>query len=94
MTAVPGRLVAKAGAEAVQGIADRARGLGLFLKIRDGNARAASPAVLEGLRQAGWIESPELDGFADLRRPVLRNHAGLVVGRIEADFVLETTGNR
>jgi len=79
-----GRLIAKAGAEGVEGIADCERGLGMCLKVCDGAARAVGPAVLEALRDAGMIAQQALLALDDLRRPVLRNYAGAPVGRIAA----------
>jgi L-asparaginase II len=79
-----GRLIAKAGAEGVEGVADCERGVGLCLKVCDGAARAVGPATLEALRDAGSIAEETLRALDDLRRPVLRNHAGARVGRIAA----------
>ena len=79
-------LLAKAGAEAVQGIADPRRGTGLFLKVRDGAARAVAPATLELLRDAGWISAEELRALADLHRPALRNDSGTRVGEIRTEI--------
>jgi L-asparaginase II len=89
MIAMEGRLVAKGGAEGVEGIADRENGVGIVLKVADGAARAVAPAVLELLRQLG-CSTPE--ALEIERRPVLTNHAGKAVGRIEADVVLEPAG--
>jgi L-asparaginase II len=86
--ATGGRLVAKSGAEGVQGVADRATGLGLFLKVADGASRAVAPAALEALRWAGMIDDEALARLEALRRPALANHAGRVVGRTEARVVL------
>jgi L-asparaginase II len=78
------RVVVKTGAEGVYGAALPGLGLGLALKVEDGGSRAAPVALLALLEALGAI-SPEqraaLDGVA---RPLLRNHAGRVVGRIEA----------
>ncbi len=87
-SAAEGRLVAKSGAEGVQGIADRERGLGLVLKVADGAQRAVAPATLEVLRQLGW-SAPSLESE---HRPDLTNQAGRVVGRIEASLALEPRG--
>jgi L-asparaginase II len=78
------RLVSKAGAEAVQGIADRETGLGLFLKVEDGGGRAAAPAAMAVLRALGWLSPDAAGGLAPHAAPVLTNHAGLPVGHIEA----------
>lgn len=82
--AAGGRLVAKAGAEGVQGIADRESRLGLFLKVEDGAARAVAPAALGALRELGWLPAAALESLSGHGAPQLRNHAGLVVGRLEA----------
>jgi L-asparaginase II len=84
MEASRGRLIAKAGAEGVEGVADCERGLGLCLKVCDGAARAVGPATLEALRDAGSITDETLRALDDLRRPVLQNYAGTAVGRIAA----------
>ncbi len=84
MEASRGRLIAKGGAEGVEGIADCERGLGLCVKVCDGAARAVGPATLEALRDAGSIAEETLRALDDLYRPVLRNYAGTTVGRIES----------
>ncbi len=78
MSAAP-HLVSKAGAEGVQGVADRKTGHGLCIKVRDGTARAVAPATLELLRRAGWIDG---DALADEWRPPIVNHTGKRVGEI------------
>ena len=88
MEATGSRLLAKVGAEAVQGIADRERGAGLFLKVRDGAARAVAPATLEALHASGSIDDATLQALDDLWHPVLTNYAGTRVGRIETQVVL------
>jgi L-asparaginase II len=84
MEASRGHLIAKGGAEGVEGIADCERGRGLCVKVCDGAARAVGPATLEALRDAGSIAEEALHVLDDLRRPVLQNYAGTTVGRIEA----------
>ena len=82
MTLAPEVLV-KTGAEGVYGAALPRLKLGLALKVEDGGSRAASVALLallEALRALTPAQRSELDQVA---RPVLRNHAGRVVGRIE-----------
>jgi len=82
--ATGGRLLSKAGAEGVQGVADRGRGLGLCLKVRDGSARAVAPATLEVLGALGWIDQDVLAALADEWRPELVNYAGKRVGCVLA----------
>jgi len=82
--ATSGRLIAKGGAEGVQGVADRASGKAFCLKVRDGAARAVAPATLEALHAAGWIDGDRLASLEDWRRPAITNFSGARVGRIEA----------
>lgn len=86
--AARGRLLAKGGAEGVEGVADFESGRAFCLKVRDGASRAVAPATLELLRHTGWIDDGALRLLEDERRPVLRNYAGAAVGRIEAKLVL------
>jgi L-asparaginase II len=73
MEALPGS-IAKGGAEGLLGASD-ADGVGLALKVADGNFRALRPAVGELLRRLGH----ELDAFADVP---LRNSRGEEIGRL------------
>ena len=84
MEAAGGRLVSKAGAEGVQGVANVATGEGLCLKVRDGAARAVAPATLELLRAANWIDGHVLDRLRSEWRPAILNFAGRTVGEIVA----------
>lgn len=74
-----GDWVAKAGADGVQTLAIRSRGLGIALKISDGHADARHIAMVEVLRQLGvhGADHPVLDRY---RRMVIRNIAGHAVG--------------
>ena len=84
MQSTGGRLVSKAGGEGLECVAIPARRLGVTVKCEDGEARAVGPAVIAVLEQLGELTEAELASLATVRRPVLRNHAGLEVGHIEA----------
>lgn len=88
MDAAEGRLLAKAGAEAFQAVADAETGLGLALKVEDGSSRAVAPATIEAARQLGWLEGRALETLGDLWRPPVTNVAGRPVGSIEPVFEL------
>jgi len=82
MPCAPGRLVGKGGAEGVYLCGFPERGVGIALKIHDGNLRPALhlvAALARKLRLLGKEDLARLDALAD---PVLRNHAGLAVGEI------------
>lgn len=79
-----GRIVAKVGAEGVHSAVVPDRGLGIALKVEDGNSRAQYPALLRLLQELDELPEtlpPRLNEF--LRKPV-RNSRGEVVGVIAA----------
>jgi L-asparaginase II len=84
MEATHGRLVAKGGAEGLECVGLPARRLGVALKCEDGQARSIAPATLALLEQLGELKDDELERLATSRHPVITNHAGLEVGRLEA----------
>jgi L-asparaginase II len=74
----------KIGADGVQGIAVRSRGLGIAIKIADGNTRGLFPVTVAVLRQCGLVDDPEATPLAPYSDPVQRNLRGLVTGRVRA----------
>lgn len=88
MEAFNGKIVAKGGAEGVQCIGVTGEGLGITIKVEDGNARATSVVAMEVLKQLGVGDASvyeKLDQHANA--PVL-NARNERIGRIEADFTL------
>ena len=73
----------KVGAEGVQGIAVKSRGIGIAIKIADGNARALYPVTVAVLQQLGLLEHPESTPVAVYFEPVQRNLRGIVTGNIQ-----------
>ena len=94
MRAAPGRLISKVGAEGVYtaGILpceEWPKGLGLALKIEDGEDRRARPtAVIETLQQLGVLGDKSLDAVARYAFFPIRNRPGDVVGEVRASFTL------
>lgn len=87
------RIVSKVGAEGVRCLAVRSLGLGVALKIADGNPRATGPAAIEALRQLGALDAADIEALKHHARPEIGNARGLVVGGIRATaFTLERTG--
>ena len=79
--------VSAAGAEGMVCAAVLDRGIGLALKVRDGTARAAGPALIRALARLDVLDGSmlrALDGYA--RPPVLGG--GEPVGELVADFDL------
>ena len=73
----------KTGAEGVYAACLPERRLGVVLKVEDGAARAAPIALLALLEALGVLDRRAAAALAARMRPELRNHAGVVVGRIE-----------
>ncbi len=74
--------VAKAGAEGVQAIGIRSAGLGIAIKILDGNARALAAVAIAVMKQLGLLHASTAAALADLEQPSLGNCNGYVVGKI------------
>lgn len=84
MQALRGRLVAKTGAEGLQCFAVRhPEPFGIAIKIADGNRRAVAPVALKLLTFLGVLGEAELRSLQEWVSPVLRNHRGIRVGRID-----------
>jgi len=88
MSAAPLEILGKAGAEGVYCAAVVSAGLGICVKTDDGNARAAAPATVEALLQAGMISGSIANALELSHKPILKNHQGTVVGSIQPAFTL------
>jgi L-asparaginase II len=99
MRAAKGRLVSKVGAEGVYTVGvlpceDWPRGLGLALKIEDGDDHRARPTVvIESLRQLGILADQSLEAVSRYAFFPVRNRRGDVVGEVSPEFELNRTGN-
>jgi L-asparaginase II len=97
MRAAKGRVVSKVGAQGVYTIGvlpceQWPRGLGLALKIEDGDDHRARPTVvIESLRQLGILADESLEAVARYAFFPVRNRRGDVVGEVTAEFKLNQT---
>ncbi|HEY0386428.1 MAG TPA: asparaginase [Pyrinomonadaceae bacterium] len=95
MRATGGALISKVGAEGVYTVGvlpcERwPRGLGLALKIEDGEDRRARPVVvIESLRQLGVLTGTAYEAVKPYSSFAVRNHRGDEVGEVRASFELE-----
>jgi L-asparaginase II len=84
MTAWPGRVLVKVGAEGVFAAALPGLGLGLALKVADGDLRAAAIALVAALEQVVQHLAPTqpwpVEALAPWRSPSIRNTRGQVTG--------------
>lgn len=94
-----GRLISKIGAEGVYTVGvlpcdDWPGGLGIALKIEDGDdRRARPPAVIEALRQLGVLTQHELAALSDYAPTIITNHRGERVGEARASFALKVNAH-
>jgi L-asparaginase II len=99
MRAGKGRLISKIGAEGVYtvGVLPSGKwplGLGLALKIEDGEDRRARPTVvIEALRQLGVLEGQALKDVAPYTSFPVLNHRGERVGEVRPSFQLKLVGS-
>jgi L-asparaginase II len=94
MRAAKGALISKVGAEGVYTVGVRPskrwpRGLGLALKIEDGEDRRGRPTVvIESLRQLGVLRGAAYKAVEPYASFTIRNHRGDKVGEVRAAFEL------
>jgi L-asparaginase II len=84
-----GRLFPKIGAEGVYGIGLVGSGLGLAVKVDDGQHRGLHPLVVALVERLGWLGADALEALEGWRERRLVNRAGLVVGRTEVASTLD-----
>ena len=84
-----GDWVCKIGAEGVQGIGLRDAGVGVAIKIVDGNRRALRPVIAAVLDQLGLLDAARRAALADWFEPPLRNYRGILTGRLQSTVVLD-----
>jgi L-asparaginase II len=92
-------LISKAGAEAVHCVALLATGeqpaIGFALKLLDGDVsgRALNPAIIEGLRQAGFLTEEMLNKLDKYWLEEVRNNSSDVVGMVRPAFTLSVNAS-
>jgi L-asparaginase II len=95
-----GHLLSKIGAEGVYTVGvlpseDWPNGLGLALKVEDGDdRRARPPAVIEALRQLGILSENEIKALASYAPTPITNRRGERVGEARAAFSLKVTSHQ
>ena len=89
-----GDWIAKAGADGVQAVGICSRGLGIAVRIADGDARAVHTVTVEVLHRLGLLPRPADSPLAAMFRPALANYAGLRVGALLPLFELPALAAR
>jgi L-asparaginase II len=83
-----GDWVTKIGADGVQAIGVKSKGIGIAVRIADGNSRALIAVTVEALQQLGLLGDTSATPLAKYARPQIKNYRGTVVGGIEPLFSL------
>jgi L-asparaginase II len=86
MTEVP-EVVVKVGAEGLLCASVLEPGLGIAVKVADGSARAAGPALIHALRELGAVDEGGVERLAPFARPWVFG-GGRPVGEISASYRL------
>jgi L-asparaginase II len=94
MQAGAGDWVTKIGAEGVQAIGVRSRGIGIAIKIADGHKRALGPVMVAVLDALGLVDDARRARLADWARTALRNARGVTVGEVRPRLVLDMSTDR
>lgn len=89
MRAGRGDWVTKIGAEGVQAIGVRSAGLGIALKVADGNKRGLLPATVAVLDQLGLLDAQQREALAPWREAIVRNYRGIATGCVRPVVSLE-----
>lgn len=88
----PGEVIAKVGAEGIYCASLPRHGLGVALKIEDGDMRSAPAALLGVLRQVGehvGVDLAPLDALQRTAEPVIFNTRGEVTGALRSAGALQ-----
>jgi L-asparaginase II len=88
MRAGRGDWVTKIGAEGVQAIGIRSQGVGVAVKVSDGQKRGLYPAVVAVLDELGLLDGPARQALAPWAARTVRNYRGIETGEVRAAVVL------
>lgn len=89
MRVMKGKVIAKAGAEAVYCVGVMGKGVGLAVKVDDGGQRGKELVVLKAMEDLGLITPEELAQLDAYRHPQVKNHHHVITGHQEAIFTLK-----
>lgn len=88
MQAGGGDWVSKIGADGVQALGIRSKGIGIAIRIADGDRRALLAATVEVLQQLRLVDDVSATPLAPYARPAIRNLRGTMTGAVAPLFLL------
>jgi len=89
MRAGRGDWVTKIGAEGVQAIGVKSQGLGIAIKLADGQKRGLYPTIIAVLDALHLIDSRAASELETWGHPHLRNYRGIRTGDVRGVLVLD-----
>ncbi len=89
MRAGRGDWLTKIGAEGVQAIGIKSRGLGIAIKMADGQKRGLYPAIVAVLDALGLLDTAARKDLVEWGHPTLRNYRGIEIGDVRPVLVLD-----
>lgn len=84
-----GEVILKVGGEGVEVIGVLSKGMGIAIKMADGNTRGLFPVIVETLRQLGVVDDSQVKALAQFSRPQLYNFRNINIGEIVPVFKLK-----
>ncbi|HQA35078.1 MAG TPA: asparaginase, partial [Casimicrobium huifangae] len=90
-TAGRGDWANKVGADGVQTLASRSRGIGIAAKVSDGNLKALMVAFCSVLEQLGMLDDTAKAALESWSRVPIKSIRGIEVGAIEPHVLLKRT---
>jgi len=90
MRAGRGDWVTKIGAEGVQAIGIRSQGLGIAIKVSDGQKRGLYPAIVAVLDALGVLDAAAREMLAPWAARTVRNYRGIETGDVRPAVVLHS----
>ncbi len=85
----PNNVICKVGAEAVEAMAFTDPAISIVIKVNDGATRGLYAVCIETLKQLGLLEGVDMSHLKSFERPIVKNHRGIHVGEIRAEFKLK-----
>jgi L-asparaginase II len=90
MKAGRGDWVSKGGADGVQAVGSRSRGVAFAVKVADGNRTAVVAAAVAVMEQLGWLDDAQRQALQPWREEAIVNLRGIRVGERRAVFRLRS----
>lgn len=86
-----GEILCKSGAEGIVALALLQPGIGIVLKVHDGNPRALPPTALAVLRQLNVLSAAALAQLEHYAKPRISNAAGRITGELCVELDLSSS---